>query len=1057
MAQDKKMPAIQIASCLLLVSGFAALIYQTVWMTSFRLIFGASTPATGAVLAIFMGGLGLGGWYWGRRLTEHSQPLKIYGLLEIAIACSAALSPFLLEGVQWAYVDFGGSEAFGPYAGMVIRLGLATLVMGLPVFCMGGTLPAMALFVTQSDDAQRQGLATIYGVNTIGSVLGALGGTFFLFEKLALQNTLWLSAILNGCIALVAWRISMTQESVDATSDSDEDDVALHFTEESPLSRHVVLVGAFVAGFVFFVIEMVWFRMSAPILGGTTYSFGLVLAIALIGIGLGSLLYRSVNLRRMSKTILVFTFLLEGLTIIIPYALGDQLAIWAQQLREVEGITFLQLCMGWTVTMGLLVLPTSLVAGFQFPVLVALRGQGAQGVSSDVGDLYFVNTCGAVLGSLAGGFGLMPLMGALGVWQLCVVLTVLMGLWVFVYTERSRRLLIQGLMPLLLATVMLMTFTTGPTAVWRHSGIGAGRTTLQTQTPNELQESVNNTRRQITVELEGIESPLGVSQEGFALLNSGKSDGNAWSDVMTMVLIGLTGSLLHPEPKDAFVIGLGSGQTAGWLAEVSSLKNVDVAELEPKVAEFAEMVKVSNFDVMNHPKINMIFDDGRTSLMASQKKYDLIVSQPSNPYRAGVSSFFTDDFYAKVSPQINEGGFFLQWLQGYEIDADTLTLILSTLHNNFAHVSLWSMKPLDYLLIASNSPQVFEAEVLRERMKQEPYKTAFNDISGIYDLEGFLALHEANPLFIDQITSPPNNRINTDDRNIVEYQFAKTVGALDNIIPKDLYIAAENMRAHRPIIKGAVDWMRVSQLKNRTNQFLDVMLPFSYYNDWWALMKQKKFSDVIKKVRQGKPIPKADYFARTALFEFILYHGDGFDSLPLGEPGFHSDLDPWLIRANRSQFIDELTHNGRSQDAIWLTLIDVVLQKETDQIISATQKALETLYKTPWVRRSMVERLFDHMHKEPWAPQIARQLAVLFAEKPFALRAYENRRIEMAQSFAEQGEDWSLCSKLYQKYDFAPQWELKHLERRKRCYEKNDDADLFRATLDLTQFQAQVP
>jgi len=100
MAQDKKMPAIQIASCLLLVSGFAALIYQTVWMTSFRLIFGASTPATGAVLAIFMGGLGLGGWYWGRRLTEHSQPLKIYGLLEIAIACSAALSPFLLEGVQ---------------------------------------------------------------------------------------------------------------------------------------------------------------------------------------------------------------------------------------------------------------------------------------------------------------------------------------------------------------------------------------------------------------------------------------------------------------------------------------------------------------------------------------------------------------------------------------------------------------------------------------------------------------------------------------------------------------------------------------------------------------------------------------------------------------------------------------------------------------------------------------------------------------------------------------------------------------------------------------------
>ena len=135
-------PPLQIASCLLLVSGFAALIYQTVWMTSFRLIFGASTPATGAVLAIFMGGLGLGGWFWGRRLDGNLRPLEVYGLLELIIAAMAAASPGLIELVKDAYVGFGGAAFFGVTGGLIVRLMLAAAVIGSPVFCMGGTLPA---------------------------------------------------------------------------------------------------------------------------------------------------------------------------------------------------------------------------------------------------------------------------------------------------------------------------------------------------------------------------------------------------------------------------------------------------------------------------------------------------------------------------------------------------------------------------------------------------------------------------------------------------------------------------------------------------------------------------------------------------------------------------------------------------------------------------------------------------------------------------------------------------------------------------------------------------
>ena len=386
-------------------------------MTSFRLIFGASTPATGAVLAIFMGGLGLGGWFWGRRLEGNPKPLKIYGQLEMIIAAVAAASPGLIELVKDAYVGFGGAAFFGVTGGLIVRLLLAAAVIGIPVFCMGGTLPAMARYVTDRQDDNRKGLAVIYGVNTLGSVLGALAGTFFLFETVGIRNTLWLAALLNGVIAVTAWRIASWQGSELQSSSLDSNSRGADEDSIPALPRSITLVGAFTAGFIFFVAEMVWFRMAAPILGGTTYSFGLVLSIALVGIGAGSLAYRRFSPKAINSSLLVVTFMMEGFFLLLPLLVGDRLALWALSLRAAEGLSFAQLCMGWSLVTSFLVLPTSFVAGFQFPVLVALCGKGAKGVSSDVGTLYLSNTCGAVLGSLAGGFGLMPLLGALGVWK----------------------------------------------------------------------------------------------------------------------------------------------------------------------------------------------------------------------------------------------------------------------------------------------------------------------------------------------------------------------------------------------------------------------------------------------------------------------------------------------------------------------------------------------------------------------------------------------------------------------------------------------------------------
>ncbi len=189
---------------LLFASGFCALVYQTAWLRMFRLVFGASTAASAAVLAIFMAGLGFGGLLLGRRADRHPSPLSLYAGLEAGIAISAGLSPLLLAVVEWLYVSMGGSARLGLAGSSVVRLLLSLIVLGLPTFLMGGTLPAVARAVGRRADFGRRTVGLLYAVNTLGAVLGALLTTFFALETLGIRKTIWIAALLNLLVVLAA-------------------------------------------------------------------------------------------------------------------------------------------------------------------------------------------------------------------------------------------------------------------------------------------------------------------------------------------------------------------------------------------------------------------------------------------------------------------------------------------------------------------------------------------------------------------------------------------------------------------------------------------------------------------------------------------------------------------------------------------------------------------------------------------------------------------------------------------------------------------------------------
>ncbi|HEU5163534.1 MAG TPA: spermidine synthase, partial [Thermoanaerobaculia bacterium] len=402
-----------VVSALLFGSGFCALVYQTTWFREFRLIFGASTAASAAVLAVFMGGLGIGGAILGHRADRARNGLRLYALLEIGIAISAAATPLLLLLARQAYIATGGSGAFGLGGATVVRIILTALVLAIPTILMGGTLPAAARAVETGDDRGRRRLAVLYGANTVGAVAGALAGTFGMLELFGNRKTLLVAAALNVLVALIA-RAVASRSSEDAA----ETGAATARVAVAGRRRGFVFAAAALVGFAFFLMEMVWYRMLAPLLGGSTFTFGLILAAALAGIGIGGFLYSSFGESRVA-TLRAFaiTCAAESLLIAIPFAIGDGIAVLAILLRGLGSMGFAGYVLGWSAIAAVVVVPASILAGFQFPLLIALLGEGRENVGRDAGTAYAWNTAGAIGGSLAGGFGILPLLTAPGTWM----------------------------------------------------------------------------------------------------------------------------------------------------------------------------------------------------------------------------------------------------------------------------------------------------------------------------------------------------------------------------------------------------------------------------------------------------------------------------------------------------------------------------------------------------------------------------------------------------------------------------------------------------------------
>jgi spermidine synthase len=764
-------------------SGYCSLIYQTVWLREFRLLFGSSTPATAAVLAVFMGGLGVGSLLFASASQRWKNPARAYGLFELIIALCAACSPFTLGFARDLYVSMGGSFGLGIVRGTALRIALAIGVIAPAAICMGATLPAIARAGASAADPRRGGISLLYMFNTAGAMTAVVLATFLLFERFGLRVSLWSACVLNAAIALAA--ITLARGRVcPSPAPAREAPVT---GSSAGLSTGLICLVAGISGFLFFLMEIVWYRMLSALLGGSTYTFGVILSVALLGIAAGSGAYRAVARRVLHPVpLLGFVCAALALALIGPYALGDRLALLVNQFHSADSPAFGAVVFGWYLAAGIVVLPASIVAGFQLPLLIALMGTGTREAGRDTGWIYAANTAGSILGSLCGGFGLLPAFGAPSLWKYAAFTVVAVSVLVACASlqrapdrKAARQWALLSALTVLLA--VRMAFALGPTAAWRHSGIVTGRHRLDTSNPNAVRAAVHKWNSSVIWEQDGWESAVAnMDIDSFSFVVNGKSDGSSRSDAGTQVMSGLIGAALTPNPRDVLVVGLGTGCTAGWIAALDEVRRVDVVELEEAVVRFAKDCTPANEHVLDNPKVHVHIGDAREYLITRGSSYDLIVSEPSNPYRAGVATLFSRECYRSVRSRLNKDGIFVQWMQGYETDMSAVISVLATLRSEFEHVEIWTTLLGDFVLVAGEQSPSISPSVLKARVESPVFRRAMNAGWGEEGLEAFFAHFVANGQFTSQVAALGEDRINTDDRLILEYIYARSIHAASN-------------------------------------------------------------------------------------------------------------------------------------------------------------------------------------------------------------------------------------------------------------------------------------
>jgi len=702
-------------------SGAAGLIYEVLWARYLALFVGSTGLAQVIVLATFMGGLAIGGHFLGRVADRVASPLKYYAYLELAIGVYALLFDRIFEWGRAAFQLFADGVG-GLAPGLVLgKIAACVCTILIPSVLMGATLPALGRHVIRSFRTVGSKLAFLYFLNSLGAVAGCLLAGFYLIRNYGLHFSMVAGGALNIAVGVVALVLSVRADVSRAVPLEEAR------TTSPPMPGWVfgvLLASVGVSGAVSMMYEVAWIRLLTLVLGSSTYSFSLMLATFILGLSMGGFLLS----RRKKPTGYTAIFgaseVAVGLTVLLSLPFYVRLPYLFNQVasslsREPATFGLYQLTKFLLCAMVMFI-PT-VFQGITLPAATKVLARDVRTLGRRVGSVFAVNTLGTLLGVVAAACIGLPGLGIKGMLELAVGLNLLLGLVVLLTVrqrgKRNGMLALSGVAIVLVASAYAATMDR-----WDRDVLTAGTYRTRERIPS-FSELTERARERTTVFYrDGIDATVAVQDvqephpERLLVIN-GKVDASTVGDLPTQKMLAHVPMLFHPHPRRVLVIGLGSGATVGSVLTYE-VEQVDVVELSRDVIAAGPLFAEINRRYWEDPRARVVWEDAKTFLQTTDSTYDVIISEPTNPWIAGVAGLFSTEFFEACRKRLNPGGLFVQWVQSYEIEDASFYLILETFTRSYPYYTLWNPMRADVMLMGSTERYGPNVDRMSARMKR---------------------------------------------------------------------------------------------------------------------------------------------------------------------------------------------------------------------------------------------------------------------------------------------------------------------------------------------------
>jgi predicted membrane-bound spermidine synthase len=684
------------------VSGFTGLIYESIWSHYLKLFLGHAAYAQTLVLAIFMGGMALGSWLVSHYSVRLRQLLWGYLLVEGLIGVCGILFHRLF--VAATDVSFATVIPALP-AGLAINIykwSLASLLVLPQSVLLGTTFPLISGgIIRRWPDRAGETLAVLYFTNSLGGALGVLISGFVLIGLVGLPGTTLTAGLLNIALAFAVWLLVRRQTEPQLPAAAAPAAAAPRAVVD-PVARWFALA-AFLTGAASFMYELGWIRMLSLVLGSSTHSFELMLSAFIFGLAFGGLYVRKrieriADPERYLGTIMLTMGVLAALTVPASNLMYDFMSWALRTFTRTPGGYVAFNTVSQSIAM-LIMFPATFCAGMTLPVLthaLMRRGPGEKAI----GAIYSLNTLGAIAGVLITIHLLLPLIGIKGVILTGAAIHIALGM----SRLRARGWRQPATACALAASVAVFVLT----AVFggldpQRVASGVFRAGLA-RLPADTRVIYVRDGKTATITLAEHAGNITISTNGKPDAGLQMGPGGASVDEPTMVLAAAVPLSLHPAARRVANIGFGSGLTTHTLLASPQIQHLDTIEIEPAMVEAARRgfgARIHN--VFEDPRSHVVYEDAKTFFAASHEPYDLIVSEPSNPWVSGVASLFSEEFYGQITRYLRPDGYFVQWMQIYETDITVVSSVIKALSRHFGAYAIYNLDEVDILIVATRA------------------------------------------------------------------------------------------------------------------------------------------------------------------------------------------------------------------------------------------------------------------------------------------------------------------------------------------------------------------